>query len=127
MALTTATARPSALPPITTDTTSAPDGDGLRAPTPIEVVNGAGGVGSDGASAEASPAVAGDVPTSEMRMAQWIAEFVIGDGMPALPTNDVGYVFDTSVPVSRGPGGIDCHGARRLIGEPVRIDDGFKA
>ena len=106
-----------------TDSTSVPDGDGLRAPTPIEVVS-AGENGGGGEVATADSALAGDVPAGEMRMTQWIAEYVIGDGMPALPTNDIGYVFDTSNPITQEQVAAIAT-ALGVPGEPMKIDDGY--
>lgn len=96
--------------------------DGLLAPTPIEIVGGGGDGGTDAVAESAS--VAADVPAGEMRMAQWIAEYVIGDGMPALPTNDIGYMFDTSVPVTSEQVAMIAS-ALGVAGEPVRIDEGY--
>ena len=107
-----------------TDAASASDGDGLRAPTPIEVVSGGAGGGAATAVAESSTVASDDMSTADMRMAQWVAEYVIGDGMPPLPTNDTGYVFDTSTPVSAEQvAGIAA--ALGVTGEPVRIDEGY--
>ncbi len=106
--------------PDPTDVTTA-DGD-LRAPTPIAILNGGGGGAVATATADGSAAAA-DVPEGEMRMAQWIAEFVIGDGMPALPTNDVGYVFDTSVPVTEAQVAAIAE-ALGVSGDVVKIDEG---
>ena len=101
---------------------TAPAGDGLRAPTPVEVVSG----GSNGAtaSAESAPAAADSVgaATSDMRIAQWVAEYVVGDGMPALPTDDQGYVFDSSVAITAEQVAAIA-AALGVTGEPVHVDD----
>jgi hypothetical protein len=110
-------------PTESTDATASPDGDDLRTPTPIEVVSGGGGGGGGGAAA-VDASVASDVPESEMRMAQWIAEYVIGEGMPTLPTNDVGYVFDTSTPVTAEQVAAIAT-ALGVAGDPVQIDEGY--
>jgi hypothetical protein len=106
-----------------TDTT-APGGDDLRAPTPIEVVSGGAGDRSANADAEVATVAAADAPAGEMRMAQWVAEYVVGDGMPALPTNDTGYVFDASAPVTAERVAAIA-AALGLTGEPQRIDEGY--
>jgi hypothetical protein len=103
-------------------TTSPPDRDDLRAPTPIEVVSGA--TGGSAANAEAAPVAADDMSTGDMRMAQWIAEYVVGEGMPALPTNDTGYVFDASTPVTAEQVAA-LAAALGLTGQPERIDEGY--
>ncbi len=94
--------------------------DGLRAPTPIEVVGGGSG---GAASAEAAPAL-DDQMSTDMRIAPWVVEYVIGDGMPALPTNDTGYVFDATSPVTAEQVA-SIAAAFGVAGEPVRIDEGY--
>lgn len=110
----------------TVDSTS-PPGDELRPPTPVEVVSG-GASGQSGAVAsvatESAPAADAQVASSEMRIAPWIAEYVVGDGMPALPTDDTGYVFDATAAVT--PEQVAAVAAALGVdGEPVRIDDGY--
>ena len=65
---------------------------GLRAPTPIEVTRSAAGNNLSAPNQDAAAA------SSEMMIAPayWISEYVVGDGMPSLPTDDLGYVFDAN-------------------------------
>lgn len=105
--------------PSATDAPSAQGDRVLRAPTPIEVVNGGGA-----ATVSAEDSATADVPTADMRMAQWIAEYALGEGMPALPTNDVGYVFDTSVPVTEAQISAIAT-ALGVSGDVVKIDEGY--
>jgi hypothetical protein len=106
----------------TTDTTSPDDNDGMRAPTPIEVVSGGGGGG--GGAVAAAESADGSKMASDMMIAPWIVEYVIGDGMPALPTADTGYVFDSLAEVT--PDQVSAIAASLgVTGEPVRIDEGY--
>ncbi len=77
--------------------------DGLIAPRPIEVTGGGGGALS--ASAESAPTA--DRATSDMVAAYpyRVTTFVAGDELPALPTNDVGYVFEAGAAGEPRPGG----------------------
>jgi hypothetical protein len=102
-------------------TTSPPDGD-LRAPTPIEVVSG--GTGGTAANADAEAVAADDMSTGDMRMPEWVTDYVVGDGMPALPTNDTGYVFAASAPVTAEQVAAIA-AALGLAGQPERIDEGY--
>ncbi len=98
-----------------------PAESGLRSPTPIEIT-GAGGTGernvADSAAAEGA--------ATDMMIAPvpWIVDYVVGDGMPALPTADTGYVYDAATTVS-----VDqvaqLAAALGVTGEPIRTDDGF--
>ena len=57
-------------------------------------------------------------------MPAYIADYVIGDGMPALPTNDVGYWFEAGLPTTAEE--VSALAAVfGVTGEPVRIDEGF--
>lgn len=114
---------PVGAPTDSTDPTSTGD-DGLLAPTPIQVVSGSGGGEAGVATAGADAASAADVPASEMRIAPWVAEYVIGDGMPALPTDDIGYVFDTSAPVTEAQVASLAE-ALGVTGEVVLVDEEF--
>jgi len=98
--------------------------DGLLTPTPIEVVSGSGGGEAGVATAGTDAASAADVPASEMRIAPWVAEYVIGDGMPALPTDDIGYVFDTSEPITEAQV-TSLAAALGVTGDVVRVDEDF--
>ena len=94
--------------------------DGLIPPRPIEITSGGVGGGDSAATAE----VASDARMSDMAMPFYLADYVVGDGMPALPTNDIGYVFQAGADVT----------AERIAalaaalgasGDPVRSDDGY--
>ena len=94
--------------------------DGLIPPRPIEITSGGVGGGDNAATAE----VASDARMSDMAMPFYLADYVVGDGMPALPTNDIGYVFQAGADVT----------AERIAalaaalgasGDPVRSDDGY--
>lgn len=95
------------------------DADDLRAPTPIEVVGGGGGTGVGEATA-AEPAT--DAATSEMRIAPWVVEFSVAPGMPALPTDATGYVYDAAGPATAEQVSA-LAAALSVAGEPQRLDD----
>jgi hypothetical protein len=103
------------------------DDSGLRAPTPIEIARGSGGantsVAAEAASADAAP---GGAVTSDMMIAPvpWVTEFVVGDGMPPLPTNQIGYVFDSAVTVSVKQVE-QLASALGVDGAVTRIDEGY--
>lgn len=67
---------------------------GLRPPVPVEVAAGSTGANTSVASREMAPS--SDMATSDMSMIApyYISEFVLGDAFPALPTNNIGFVFD---------------------------------
>ncbi|HEY5663575.1 MAG TPA: hypothetical protein VIS05_06030 [Ilumatobacter sp.] len=103
---------------------SVPDGwasDGLLSPRPIEIASGGGGFDSAPMAAESST---GDRASEMPVMPYWIAEYVLGAGLPGLPTNDVGYVFQ------RGDGATAeqvaaLAAALGVTGEPVAVDPDF--
>jgi hypothetical protein len=94
---------------------------GLRAPTPIKITGGSGTRDSQGNSA---PALATEdaAASSDMMIAPayWISEYVVGDGMPALPTDDSGYVFDATREVTAEQVA-QIAAALGVSGEPVRL------
>ncbi|MFW2332351.1 hypothetical protein, partial [Ilumatobacter sp.] len=100
------------------------DDGALRAPTPIEVVGG-GSIGADtGTSVESAPAQGGgEIATSDLAIAPWNVEYVVGDALPELPTDDTGYAYSSESTV-------DAEQVARLAGvfgvegEPVPFDDG---
>lgn len=102
-------------------TTVGSDGDGLRAPEPVEVVSGGGGDGALGATAETSSL---DVATSDMRIDPRSVEYVLGDGDLTLPTDDTGYVFDAATEPSADDAA-RIAAAFGVDGEPVLVDQGF--
>ena len=76
---------------MTPSTTSA-DGE-LRAPTPIEAVSGSASGQAAAESAEAAPTVAADdAATSDMRIAPFVAEYVLSDGPPVTEAAAGGHV-----------------------------------
>jgi hypothetical protein len=96
----------------------AADGD-LRAPVAVRTAGGSSGGGAPAAAEMADSRMATD-----MMMPYLITNFVVGDGMPALPTNDTGYLFEIGQAVTAeqvaalaGPLGV--------AGDPVRVDDGY--
>ncbi len=99
--------------------TEQPDDSGLRAPTPIEIAAGGGGdrAAADSAAAEGA--------TTDMMIAPvpWVTEYVVGEGMPALPTDDTGYVYDGGTDVTTEQVA-QLAAAVGVTGEPVRTDDG---
>ncbi len=117
-----------------TDDTATPGTDGpvtsvaaagLLPPRPIEIASGGvGGAAGVGNLAAASGEEASDQRMSDMAMPYFIADYVVGEGMPALPTNDIGYVFQTGSAVTSEQVAAlaTTFGA---AGEPVRVDDGY--
>jgi hypothetical protein len=109
------------------DTTAS---DGMRAPAPIEFTAGSAGGGGAAQTAAAPEAATADsnsdestsMITDRMMAPTYVADFVVGEALPALPTNDVGYVYDASVVASADD-------AARLAavfgveGEPVEVND----
>ena len=57
-------------------------------------------------------------------MPYYIADYVVGDGMPALPTNDIGYVYQAGAIVTAEQVAA-LAAALGVSGEPVRSDDGY--
>ena len=93
-------------------------GNGLLAPRPISVTSGGGGGG--GTAAAESDRVAADSAI----MPYYIANYVAGPGMPALPTNDVGYVYQAGATITAEQ--VAALAATfGVTGEPVRIDEGY--
>ena len=103
----------------TDDSLPAVTDDGLIPPRPIEITSGGGG-GDNAATAE----LASDPRMSDMAMPFYIAEYVVGEGMPALPPNDIGYVF-TAGTVVTAERVAALAAALGVSGEPVRSDDGY--
>ncbi len=98
----------------------------LRSPTPIQVVRG-GASGADLAtSAATAPAVGGEIVTSDLMIAPSNAEYLLGESLPALPTDDTGYVFVGEV----GGSAVTAEQVGRIAtvlgveGEPIAIDEG---
>ena len=90
---------------------------GLRAPSPIQVA-----AGGTGASSAASSMAEDSAATDRMiAPSYWISEYQIGDGMPALPTGDVGYVFDAAGEVSAEQVA-QLAAALGVTGDPIAVD-----
>ena len=66
---------------------------GLLAPRPVRTAGGGAGVAATSAVAEG----AADRMSTDMMMPYRIVTFVAGDGLAALPSNDIGYLFDRFV------------------------------
>jgi hypothetical protein len=95
----------------------------LLAPRPVRTAGGGAAGSTVSASAEAAPSADGRMAT-DMMMPYRIVTFVPGDGLPSLPTNDVGYLFvggatATAEQVAALAAGLG------VEGEPVRTDDGY--
>lgn len=97
-----------------------PAADGPLAPIPVRT-SGGGGQGGGVATAEAA---SDSRMATDMMMPFRITNFVVGDGLPALPTNDLGYVFQMGAAVT--PEQVTALAASLgVTGEPVRIDEGY--
>jgi hypothetical protein len=96
--------------------------DGLLAPRPIEVSGGGAGSGSPNAAPEAASADR-EMSTDMMIAPYRIVTFVPGEGLPALPTNDVGYVFQAGATVTAEQVA-ELAAQLGVEGEPVRHEEG---
>ncbi len=92
---------------------------GLRQPTPIQVT-GVDGGGKGVASAAAESADASASSDMMFAPAYWVSEYVVGAGMPSLPTNDLGYVFDATRQVTAEQVA-QIAAALGVVGEPVHL------
>ncbi|MEO6570477.1 MAG: hypothetical protein ABIO83_02920, partial [Ilumatobacteraceae bacterium] len=100
-------------------TTAGDQDTGLLTPTPIRVASGGG------AQTDAAPMAASEAADDRMMvMPVFVSEYVVGDGMPELPTNDTGYVYQAGVEVSLEEV-TDLAAGLGVVGEPQRIDDGY--
>src|SRR6187551_812438 len=93
--------------------------DGMIAPRPIEVSNSGAAAGS-AASPEA--ATADRQMATDMIAPYQITDFVAGDALPALPTNDTGWVFQSGTAVTAEQV-TQLATALGVAGEPQRHDD----
>jgi hypothetical protein len=86
-------------PPASSDGTAvATTVPGMRPPVPIQVASGSAGVATASgtrSATSASPEMAADM---SMIAPYYISDFVLAEGFPALPTNNVGFVFDGANP-----------------------------
>jgi hypothetical protein len=88
-------------PPASADGTAAATTiPGMRAPVPVHVATGSSGpgVGATGATRSATSPSTEMAADMSMIAPYFISEFVLADGFPALPTNNVGFVFDGATP-----------------------------
>ena len=108
--------------PSATDATDATD-DGLLAPRPVRTAGGGAAGSAVSASAEAAPNADGRMAT-DMMMPYRIVTFVPGEGLPSLPTNDVGYLFAGGATATAEQVAALAVGLG-VEGEPVRTDDGY--
>ncbi|HWL41649.1 MAG TPA: hypothetical protein VNQ73_01810 [Ilumatobacter sp.] len=92
-----------------------------RAPTPIEFTNGvAGGANVIGMTEMA--AADSRIATDMMIAPTYVAGFVVGDGLPALPTDDTGFVYDGTTRTTAEQAA-ELATLLGVEGEPVRVDD----
>jgi hypothetical protein len=94
--------------------------DGLIAPRPIEMSGGGTAAGSAKATAES--ATADRSMATDMIAPYQITNFVVGDGLPALPTNDTGWVFQSGATVTAEQVA-QLATALGVTGEPQRHDE----
>jgi len=95
-------------------------GPAMRAPTPIEVTGG----GADAVPARTAELGTAAAISSEMLIAPWVAEYVVVADLPALPTNDIGFVYDGTATVA--PERVaELAAALGVGGSAERVDDGF--
>jgi hypothetical protein len=104
----------------TPPTVAASSDDGLIAPRPIEMAGGGAAAGSANATAEAATADRSMAP--DMIAPYQIMNFVAGDGLPALPTNDTGWVFQAGATVTADQVA-QLAAALGVSGEPQRHDE----
>jgi hypothetical protein len=96
-----------------------PAADGPLAPIPVRTAGG----GAQGGVATAEAASDSRMAT-DMMMPFRITNFVVGDGLPALPTDDLGYVFQMGAAVTAEQ--VSALAASLGVsGDPVRIDEGY--
>lgn len=93
--------------------------DGLVAPRPIEISAGSGAQTANAESAEADRQMATDMVAPYQPQ---VVTFVPGEGLPALPTNDVGYMFAAGTPATQDQV-VALAAALGVDGEPVAIED----
>ncbi len=97
-----------------------PATDGPLAPIPVRTAGG----GSQGGGVATAEAAADSRMATDMMMPFRITNFVVAEGLPALPTNDLGYVFQMGAAVT--PEQVSALAASLgVTGEPVRIDEGY--
>jgi hypothetical protein len=94
--------------------------DGLIAPRPIEMSGAGAAAGSANATAEA--ATADRSMATDMIAPYQITNFVVGEGLPALPTNDTGWVFQSGATVTAEQVS-ELAAALGVTGEPQRHDE----
>jgi hypothetical protein len=103
-------------PPTVAETSN----DGMIAPRPIEMSGGGTAAGAATAAPEA--ATADRSMATDMIAPYQITTFVAGDSLPALPTNDTGWVFQAGATVTADQVA-QLATARGVTGEPQRHDE----
>lgn len=103
------------------DSLPAPDDDGLLPPRPVQIAT----AGNEATSARAA-GTAMDA-ASELSIAPWgPVEYVVDPNLPALPTNDIGYVYEVGTPVTEEQVA-QLAATFGVSGEPVRVEQDFGA
>lgn len=108
-------------PPTVSSDGSATSDDGMIAPRPIEMSNGGTAAGSASAAPEAASADS-KMAATDMIAPYRITNFVAGDSLPALPTNDTGWVFQAGQTVTADQV-TQLATALGVTGDPQRHDD----
>lgn len=91
---------------------------GLRAPAPIEYT---GGSGNPNGAAEAAAADS-RMATDMMIAPTYVAEFLVGEALPELPTDDTVYVYTADTPTTAEQAA-ELAAVFGVAGEPVRVDE----
>ena len=116
-------------PPASTESTAvATTIPGMRAPVPVQVASGSSGAGTAIAGRSSAESASNDMGADMSMIAPYfISEFILGEGFPALPTNNVGFVFDgATAPTDEQIAALAA--AFGVEGEVVYTDqDGFKS
>ncbi len=97
-----------------------PAADGPLAPIPVRTAGG----GAQGGAAATAEVASDSRMATDMMMPFRITNFVVGDGLPALPTNDLGYVFQMGAAVTADQV-TALATSLGVTGEPVRTDEGY--
>lgn len=110
--------------PATSPGTAPASGDSaIRPATPIQFTGGSAG-GNTAMSEAAASATSSDsrMATDMMIAPTYVAEFAVGDALPALPAADTGYVYAADGPAS-AERAAELAALFGVEGEPVRVDD----
>ena len=109
------------VPPVS-DQSSTAGGD-MMAPRPIEVAGSGGAKMSAESAAEAPMDQSMAVGDMIAPYPYQITTFVAGEGLPALPTNDVGYLFEAGTPATSEQVA-ELAASLGVEGEPVAVEEG---